>query len=158
MHLEGQRMDLHAGAAGKIILAYSPEEMVDAVLAKTGLPKRTAATITGKNRLLKELDHIGTGTPSASASVLRMSVLNGTRFEHGHELVGALSISGPISRFTPDPQITQGFCWLPALNSRQLGWVPPGIMGRAAAGNDQEELRMTAEKAAGIWCWNSATR
>ncbi|MBI5580540.1 MAG: hypothetical protein HY895_15400 [Deltaproteobacteria bacterium] len=46
---EGQRMDLHAGAAGKVILAYSSEEMVATVLAKTGLPKRTAATITGKN-------------------------------------------------------------------------------------------------------------
>ena len=135
---EGQRMDLHAGAAGKVILAYSPEEVVDAVLAKTGLPKRTAATITGKNRLLKELDNIrgqgyavSIGERAADVCALAVPV-----FEHGHELVGALSISGPISRFTPPTRKSHTELLLAAglKLSRQLGWVRPGKdRGRAAA-------------------------
>jgi IclR family KDG regulon transcriptional repressor len=127
---EGQRMDLHAGAAGKVILAFSPEEILDAVWANTGLPERTAATITGKNRLVKELDTIrGQGyAVSIGERAADVCALAAPVFEHGHELVGALSISGPISRFTP--QICKAHAQLLLAASlklsRQLGWAKPG--------------------------------
>ncbi|MGE5257425.1 MAG: IclR family transcriptional regulator [Hyphomicrobiales bacterium] len=127
---EGQRMDLHAGAAGKVILAFSPDEMVDTVLAKTGLPKRTAATITGKNILLKELDNIrGQGyAVSIGERAADVCALAAPVFEHGHELVGALSISGPSSRFTPRICKAHAQLLLAASLklSSQLGWVKPG--------------------------------
>ena len=140
---EGQRMDLHAGAAGKAILAYSPAEMVDIVLAKTGLPKRTAATITDKNRFLKELGNVrgqgyavSTGERAADVCALAAPV-----FEHGHELVGALCISGPINRFTS--QIRKSYAELLLVAamrlSRQLGWAQTGNdRGRRLPGDDQE--------------------
>jgi DNA-binding IclR family transcriptional regulator len=127
---EGQRVDLHAGAAGKVILAYSPAETVETVLAKTGLPKRTAATITDKHRLLKELENIrgqgyaiSTGERAADVCAMAAPVL-----DHGHELVGALSISGPISRFTPRVRKSYAELLLSAglKLSRQLGWTRPG--------------------------------
>ena len=127
---EGQRMDLHAGAAGKVILAFSPEETVAIVLGKTGLPKRTAATITDKKKFTKELENVrGRGYAVSigerAADVCAMAV---PVFEHGHELVGALCISGPISRFTA--RVRAGYAELllaAAMNlSRQLGWVRPG--------------------------------
>jgi DNA-binding IclR family transcriptional regulator len=136
-------MDLHAGAAGKVILAYSPEDMVDTVLAQTGLPKRTAATITGKNRLLKELDYIrGQGhAVSIGERAADVCALAAPVFEHGHELVGALSISGPISRFTP--QIRKSYAELLLAASlklsQQLGGERPGNdRGRRLPGDDQK--------------------
>jgi IclR family KDG regulon transcriptional repressor len=127
---EGQRMDLYAGAAGKVILAYSPAEVVETVLAKTGLPKRTAATITDKNRLLKELENIrgqgyaiSIGERAADVCAMAAPVL-----DHGRELVGALSISGPTSRFIPQVRKSYAELLLAAAMklSRQLGWTRSG--------------------------------
>jgi DNA-binding IclR family transcriptional regulator len=140
---EGQRMDLHAGAAGKAILAYSPTEMVDIVLAKTGLPKRTAATITDKKRFLKELGNVrGQGyAVSIGERAADVCALAAPVFEHGHELVGALCISGPINRFTS--QIRKSYAELLLVAamklSRQLGWAQTGNdRGRRLPGDDQE--------------------
>jgi DNA-binding IclR family transcriptional regulator len=124
---EGQRMDLHAGAAGKVILAYSPEEMVETVLTKTGLPQRTTATITDKRALLKELENVqdqgyavSFGERAADVCALAAPV-----FEHGHELVGALCISGPVSRFTAPIRKSYAKLLRAAASqlSRQLGWT-----------------------------------
>ncbi|WP_171181885.1 IclR family transcriptional regulator [Ruegeria sp. HKCCD8929] len=127
---EGQRKDLHTGAAGKVILAYSPEEVVETVLAKTGLPKRTATTITDKNRLLKELEivrnqgkAISKGESESDVFAMAAPVL-----DNGQELVGALSISGPSSRFTRQIRKScEEVLLADAMKlSRQLGWRQPG--------------------------------
>ena len=124
---EGQRMDLHAGAAGKVILAYSPAELVETVLAKAGLPERTAATITDTQTLLRELENVrgqgyavSIGERAADAFALAAPV-----FEYGHALVGALCISGPISRFTVPIRESYANLLLAATSrlSRQLGWM-----------------------------------
>ncbi|MEJ5312415.1 MAG: IclR family transcriptional regulator [Anaerolineae bacterium] len=99
---EGQRMELHAGAAGKLILAYSPAEMVETVLAKTGLPKHTAATITDKNGLIQELKAVRRQGYAVSIGerVADVCALAAPVFDSGHELVGALCLSGPINRLS----------------------------------------------------------
>jgi DNA-binding IclR family transcriptional regulator len=101
---EGQRMDLHAGAAGKIILAYSPEEVRAAVLGKGTLAARTTRTITDTRRLAVELERVrrqgfaaSVGERTADACAVAVPVLG-----RGNELVGALAVSGPITRFTPE--------------------------------------------------------
>lgn len=126
---EGQRMDLHAGAAGKVILAHLPEKVVEIILTKTGLPRRTAATITEKKRLLRELKSvkskgyaISIGEREADVCALAAPVL-----DNGYELVGALALSGPISRFTS--KICKSYAELllaAAMRlSRQIGWKHP---------------------------------
>lgn len=126
---EGQRMDLHAGAAGKVILAYSPTEEVESVLEKTGLPKRTETTITDLKKLLKELKGIrergyahSTGERVADASAMAVPVLG-----HGGELIGALAIAGPTHRFTAAARKPHLKLLLDRSEqlSRQLGWAPP---------------------------------
>jgi DNA-binding IclR family transcriptional regulator len=100
---EGQRMDLHAGAAGKVILAFSPADLVETILSRTGLPQRTPATITDKAGLRRELAAIrargyavSDGERAVDACALAAPV-----FEHGGDLAGALALSGPVSRFSP---------------------------------------------------------
>lgn len=53
----GQRMPLHAGAAGKILLAHLPKDKVDRRLAGD-LPRHTSRTITDPKRLRSELVRI----------------------------------------------------------------------------------------------------
>ena len=130
---EGQRMDLHAGAAGKVILAFSTPEMLDIVLARTGLPKRTDATITHRPRFLKELENVRNQGYAVSIGerVADVCALAAPVFEHGDELVGALCISGPISRFTPEVRKSHAALLLAAGRtlSRQLGWARRGNEG-----------------------------
>ena len=122
------------GASGNV----AAEDAVN-LLGKTGLPRRTAATITDRNRLLKELENvrgqgcaISIGERAADICAMAAPVL-----DHGHELVGALSISGPISRFTPPVRKSYAQLLLAAALqlSRQLGCeAGRKSQGQAAAG------------------------
>jgi DNA-binding IclR family transcriptional regulator len=49
---------LHAGAPGKLLLAFLPESRINQILAETGLPRFTPITITHRARLLQELAEI----------------------------------------------------------------------------------------------------
>jgi DNA-binding IclR family transcriptional regulator len=114
---EGQRMDLHAGAAGKVILAFSPEETVAIVLGKTGLPKRTAATITDKknsprNWKTSEAEGMRSASGSArpmSAPWLYPSLNMGMRW-WAHSAFPAPSAGSPLGF----EQVMRSFCWQPA--------------------------------------------
>ncbi len=53
----GGQMPCHCTAVGKVLLAYAPPDVVDAVIAK-GLTPRTALSITDPSRLRSELDRV----------------------------------------------------------------------------------------------------
>jgi IclR family transcriptional regulator, KDG regulon repressor len=123
---EGQRMDLHAGAGGKVILAHSPPEVLAAVLRKGPLAARTPRTITSKRKLLAELEQVrrqghavSIGERAADACAVAAPV-----FGRGSELVGALAVSGPITRFTPETRGRYAQLLIAAARrvSAQLGW------------------------------------
>ena len=139
---EGQRMDLHAGAGGKVILAYLPPEMVETILAKIGLPKRTERTITDKRKFLKELENIRSQGYAVSigeraADVCAIAI---PFFEYGQELAGgSICISGPVSRFTPQIRRSYAEVLLAAGRklSRELGWTPAkNETNKPLSGND----------------------
>ncbi len=99
---EGQRMDLHAGAGGKVLLAYAPPEVLDAALKRGPLPSRTPQTIVDPEDLIEELKKVrnlgyslslGERVPDAFAVAAPV-------FDSKNDLVGALGIAGPLSRFT----------------------------------------------------------
>jgi DNA-binding IclR family transcriptional regulator len=100
---EGQRMDLHAGAGGKTLLAFSPPEVFAAFIAKDKLQKRTDRTITDKEQLKKELKKIRRNgyAESSGERVIDAGAIAAPVFDSGGELVCALGIAVPISRFTP---------------------------------------------------------
>jgi DNA-binding IclR family transcriptional regulator len=52
----GQRLPFHAGAAGKVLLAFSAQEDIDRRLTK--LERFTSHTISDPDRMLEELEHI----------------------------------------------------------------------------------------------------
>ena len=86
----------HCSAIGKALLSHLPEEEVRAIVARTGLPRRTARTITDVDHLLRELDGVrekefavddeedSEGVCCVGASV----------FDHRQASVAAISVTG----------------------------------------------------------------
>lgn len=54
----GRRMHMHMSATGKALLAYLPDNQVEAIAEATGLPVFTGNTITNLSRLREELDRV----------------------------------------------------------------------------------------------------
>ena len=55
---EGTAVALHAGASGKVILAFSPTAVVEDILSRTGMPPIASRTITARDRLIRNLKEI----------------------------------------------------------------------------------------------------
>jgi IclR family transcriptional regulator, acetate operon repressor len=99
----GTHKPLHCTALGKAILAYSPPELVQAVI-DAGLERRTAYTICSAEALLRELaavarngvaqdrEEYALGTTCAAAPIIDQAT--------GYAKA-ALSITGPPTRFHP---------------------------------------------------------
>ncbi|WP_129113943.1 IclR family transcriptional regulator [Halegenticoccus tardaugens] len=120
----GMRVKLHCTSLGKAILAYLPEEKVDVIINRWGLPERTPQTITNRETLEEELANIrerryaqddGERLPGLRCIAAPVLDQNG-------RAVGAISVSGPKSRmrgekFTKEiPELVQSAANVTELN------------------------------------------
>lgn len=95
---------LHHSAIGKAVLAYLPEERIEDVIDEYGLPAVTENTITSRDALYEELER----TRERGYATNDEEEIHGLRAvgapirtsERG--LVGAVSVSGPLSRMKGD--------------------------------------------------------
>jgi DNA-binding IclR family transcriptional regulator len=100
----GKHVPLNASAAGLAILASMPEAGVEGVIERRGLPARTTRTISDRDPLYAELDAIR----ERGYSINDQGVVEGLRAIGAPltgpdgELLGAISISGPIHRLEGD--------------------------------------------------------
>ena len=97
----GERMPLHAGSAGKAILAYASPELVKQILARP-LDRMTKNTITGRKKLLDELQVIRDQGYAVSHSE-RFTDATGLAapvFDENGKVIAALNVAGPEMRFT----------------------------------------------------------
>lgn len=100
----GDHFYIHSTATGKAMLAEFPDERVTEIIDRQGLPALTDNTITGEDVLREELETIrergysinrGEHYPGVCAiGTAIISEPNGA--------IGAISISGPLSRITTD--------------------------------------------------------
>lgn len=123
----GRRFPVHASAAGKVLIAWLPEEAL-ATLLPVSLESCTSFTITNHSRLREELaavrdcgfavnylelepDLVGVGAPVR---------------DHRGAVVAALSISAPASRMARDAVPAAGAHVVKAADmlSRDVGWSP----------------------------------
>ncbi len=107
--IEGQRMVLYAGAGGKVLLAFGPEELHRKILGKSHLKKLTPSTIQDPRHLEKELEAVrrqgyasSYGERDADVAALAAPI-----YSHDGNVCAALSIAGPIHRFSPEHNIEQ---------------------------------------------------
>jgi DNA-binding IclR family transcriptional regulator len=98
----GRRLPLYAGSAGKAILAFLPDAEVNAYLAAIQLNPFTSNTFTDPHKLRSELAAIkqrgyaysfGEWLADAAGVAVPIFGFNGA-------VLGAISISGPVQRFT----------------------------------------------------------
>jgi IclR family acetate operon transcriptional repressor len=100
----GRPFPLHAGASSKALLAFLPQEDQEAYLSGQHLGALTARTVTDPDRLRGELEAIRSagyatsfGERDASAGSVAAPV-----FGHEDLVVGSISVSGPVERFSTE--------------------------------------------------------
>ncbi|AUV83584.1 IclR family transcriptional regulator [Salinigranum rubrum] len=100
----GTHLYLHRTATGKSMLAQLPEADVDRIVDLRGLPQSTAATIKTREELNRELDRIrerkyaiNNGEHFPGVRAVAVPIMLDT-----DSVVGAISISGPLSRMSEE--------------------------------------------------------
>ena len=99
----------HAGASCKVLMAYLPEEEIQAIIRDKGLPKLCTNTITDPDELAAELARIrerGYAESCEETDLGAWGVATPIRDWKG-EVVAAIGIAGPSSRFTDGERVQQ---------------------------------------------------
>lgn len=96
----GRTTLLHSTACGKAILAHLPEERVREIIDKHGLEAVTSNTITDEDELFAELETIREQKYALSSeeSVHGIRAVAAPVLAADQRILGAISISGPVSR------------------------------------------------------------
>jgi len=101
---EGDHMDLHASAAGRILLAYGPKELYEQILGQPKLERFTSETITDPKKIKEELSNIrGCGYAiNRGERELEIAAIAAPIFNYESNVESALAIVGPVQRFSVD--------------------------------------------------------
>jgi len=124
----GKLLPLHAGANGKVILAFAEQRLFDQVISEQSLPSLTDTTITDKNQFREELQRIREDgfAVSLGERVYDSVSVAAPLFSISGELVGSIGLSGPVHRFTAEKARE----WGPLISktakeiSRTMVWIP----------------------------------
>ncbi len=123
----GSPLPLHAGASGRVLLAYLPNEQREQILAVSPLDKltdQTPATLEKLEQSLAKIRQKGFGISKGEREPNAYSVVAPVR-ESAGQVVASLSISGPIFRLS-DEQLKlniQSVLEASAEISKKLGYV-----------------------------------
>jgi len=134
---EGQRMPLHAGASGKVLLAYGPAELLSDILSTEQLSAITVHTITDPEILRQEIEAVRKRgyALSKSENVPDANAIAAPVIDHSGKLVGSLGIAAPVHRLNDQNFVERAKIVMDASAglSRQFGCVdePPfhGTLG-----------------------------
>ena len=105
---EGDGMELHASAAGRVLLTYGAEELREKILRQTKFEKFTSETITDPEKIKKELDRIRKRGYAINRGEreLEVAAIAAPIFDHDDNVYSALAIVGPVQRFSSDREDT----------------------------------------------------
>jgi IclR family transcriptional regulator, KDG regulon repressor len=100
----GRHLPLHAGSAGKVMMAFLPETRREELLLPGNLVQLTEKTIIVPEVLRSELDRIRLDGYAISNGewILDASGIAAPIFDRFGEVLAALTISGPTQRFTQE--------------------------------------------------------
>jgi IclR family acetate operon transcriptional repressor len=100
----GSRHPIHASGSGKAILAALPDDMVQDILAKHGLPRHTEHTIVTPDGLwsaIKLIRRHGYAYDDEEHA-LGLRCVAAAVYDEYSEPLGAISLAGPLSRLTDE--------------------------------------------------------
>lgn len=122
----GRRLPLHAGSAGKVLLAYLDDCRREEILSSSGLTRLTEKTIVDPEVMREELIKIKHDGYAISNGewILDAAGIAAPIFDRGGSVQAALTISGPAQRFTPDvfPGYIEQVVRVARLISQALGY------------------------------------
>lgn len=100
----GRRIPLYAGSAGKVFLAFLPDERTEEILNTTKLIPMTKRTITDADELRTNLQKIRKQGYAVSKGewILEASGVAAPVFDQHGRIAAALTISGPTQRITDE--------------------------------------------------------
>jgi DNA-binding IclR family transcriptional regulator len=100
----GELTPLHATSSGKVLLAYMTPEERREVLAASGLPRLTPHTITSQRELEAQVQAAARDGYASSIEELEegLNAVAAPVRDHTGRVIAALSVSGPVYRFTED--------------------------------------------------------
>lgn len=100
----GEYTHMHMTAIGKALLASKPDEQVDEIIDMHGLPPSTQHTITDREELFEELETIRDQEYSIENQERREGIraISVPIRDDDSRAIGAVSISGPISKLTDE--------------------------------------------------------
>ncbi|MGI8911654.1 MAG: IclR family transcriptional regulator [Rubrobacteraceae bacterium] len=104
----GNRVPLHSTGTGKVLLAYQPPRLVDFIIERADLSRRTASTITEPSQLRAELADVRRRGYAVDYGEQEDGVrcLAAPVFGPDGGIFAAMSISGPASRLETKRQET----------------------------------------------------
>jgi len=88
---------LHAGAPGKLLLAYLPDNKIEETIKRTGLPRYTNSTITKREELQKEIENIRS---------------SGIAISKGEHVKYACAVSAPIRNYADKVVAALSISWI----------------------------------------------
>jgi IclR family KDG regulon transcriptional repressor len=128
----GRRRPLHAGASGKVLLAFGPEN-IETRMLEGELPKVAPQTITSKARLKKELQRTreqGYAT-SLSEGAVDVVAIAAPVYGSAGLVVASIGLSMPSSRAPEDLSgMARTVCAAARQLSTDLGWVQDATVQR----------------------------
>jgi len=123
---EGDCMELYASAAGRVLLAYGPEELCKKILSSK-LVSYTPETITDKTILAEEIKRTRERGYSINRGEreLEVAAIAAPVFNFANEVKVALAVVGPVQRFSKErePVILEALLETCKKISRALGAV-----------------------------------
>lgn len=126
----GATRPLHAGAAGKVLLAFMDPTAARRILLGRRLRRLTPRTITDGRAVLRQLDEIRRNRYAISfgEAVAGAAAIAAPVWDREHSLVGALNVLGPETRLTAARarQLAPVVVETAEALSKELGYVPRG--------------------------------
>jgi DNA-binding IclR family transcriptional regulator len=100
----GRRLPLHAGSAGKVLLAFLPASRQEEIIRSSTLDRLTPNTIVDPEALREELARIRQDGYAISRGewLMDASGVAAPIFDYQGDVVAAVTISGPAQRFTDE--------------------------------------------------------
>lgn len=98
----GGRLGLYCTAVGKALLAHAPADVLESVV-RDGLARKTPRTITAPGILARQLKQVRLSGVSFEFEESRLGLVcvGAPIFDLEGEVVAAVSVAGPVTRFNP---------------------------------------------------------
>jgi DNA-binding IclR family transcriptional regulator len=122
----GLVLPLHAGASGKMLLAYERPSFVDKYFRDNHFVQLTPYTVTDKTKLRKELERIHKQGYVVSDQEVNIGVagISAPVLDSARNLVGAFLVAGPSDRIIPKTSnIVENVTHMALVASRSLGFL-----------------------------------